>query len=272
VSIKISYKDFKINFNPLTSIMLYDIKKKIDEEGFKNPLPDTTFEGFVIPSIFDERDYIFENYNKNNSIPLRYSVREDMLEVRDQENTNTCVAQTVSAIKEYQEYIEDNYKRYFSPSFIYEHRLFKLFDKGMMCKTALHFLYKKGIVEEKLFPFKSNKKITEEMYEKAKENRIKSYARIITVKGAKQFIHKYGPIMIVLPIKSYSSKFWKGNLNKGFHAVTVVGWTFTGFIIRNSWGKKWGFDGHSIISYKDYEKKVHEAWGMIDNKQEGEKK
>jgi hypothetical protein len=37
----------------------------------------------------------------------------------------------------------------------------------------------------------------------------------------------------------------------GGHAVTVVGYTAEGFIIKNSWGRGWGMQGYAIVSY-DY--------------------
>lgn len=35
------------------------------------------------------------------------------------------------------------------------------------------------------------------------------------------------------------------------HAVTVVGYTADGFIIKNSWGRDWGMQGYAIVSF-DY--------------------
>lgn len=37
----------------------------------------------------------------------------------------------------------------------------------------------------------------------------------------------------------------------GGHAVTIVGYTPEGFIIKNSWGTKWGMNGYAIVGY-DY--------------------
>lgn len=37
----------------------------------------------------------------------------------------------------------------------------------------------------------------------------------------------------------------------GGHAVTVVGYTLDGFLIKNSWGRGWGMEGYAVVSY-DY--------------------
>ena len=36
----------------------------------------------------------------------------------------------------------------------------------------------------------------------------------------------------------------------GGHAVTVVGYTTNGFIIKNSWGRDWGMQGYAIVSFE----------------------
>lgn len=41
--------------------------------------------------------------------------------------------------------------------------------------------------------------------------------------------------------------------NYGGHAVTIVGYTDRGFLIKNSWGTSWGDQGYALISY-DYHK------------------
>jgi hypothetical protein len=36
------------------------------------------------------------------------------------------------------------------------------------------------------------------------------------------------------------------------HAVAIVGYTESGFIIQNSWGEAWGADGFALLPYEDY--------------------
>ena len=50
----------------------------------------------------------------------------------------------------------------------------------------------------------------------------------------------------------------------GAHAFLIVGYTDRGFIIRNSWGPKWGrwdkHPGHALWSYDDWAANVIDAW------------
>lgn len=50
----------------------------------------------------------------------------------------------------------------------------------------------------------------------------------------------------------------------GAHAFVIVGYTDQGFVIRNSWGDKWGrwngWPGHAIWSYADWANNVIDAW------------
>jgi hypothetical protein len=46
----------------------------------------------------------------------------------------------------------------------------------------------------------------------------------------------------------------------GGHAFALVGFNASGFILQNSWGKKWGAGGFAIISYLDWLANAMDAW------------
>ena len=46
----------------------------------------------------------------------------------------------------------------------------------------------------------------------------------------------------------------------GGHAFAIVGYTNKGFIIQNSWGTGWGFQGFAILTYSDWVKHGSDAW------------
>lgn len=54
-------------------------------------------------------------------------------------------------------------------------------------------------------------------------------------------------------------KFHKGDRNAG-HAFAVVGYTTDGFIIQNSWGKRWGRAGYAVLSYSDWRANAMDCW------------
>ena len=46
----------------------------------------------------------------------------------------------------------------------------------------------------------------------------------------------------------------------GGHAFAVVGYTRKGFIIQNSWGSDWGFNGFGVLPYSDWGRNGYDAW------------
>jgi hypothetical protein len=51
----------------------------------------------------------------------------------------------------------------------------------------------------------------------------------------------------------------RGRSDSG-HAVAIVGYTTSGFIIQNSWGPSWGKDGFALLPYEDYLLHATDVW------------
>ncbi len=51
----------------------------------------------------------------------------------------------------------------------------------------------------------------------------------------------------------------KGRADGG-HAIAIVGYTRDGFIIQNSWGKKWGNKGFALLPYEDWMLHASDCW------------
>ena len=47
----------------------------------------------------------------------------------------------------------------------------------------------------------------------------------------------------------------------GAHAFALVGYNSDGFIIQNSWGSHWGYQGFAVLSYADWVENGNDAWG-----------
>lgn len=47
---------------------------------------------------------------------------------------------------------------------------------------------------------------------------------------------------------------------RGGHAFALVGFNRTGFVIQNSWGKRWGVGGFAVIRYDDWLAHAMDAW------------
>lgn len=63
-----------------------------------------------------------------------------------------------------------------------------------------------------------------------------------------------GPCLGALPVYDSSQEmFWEKTQMKpeGYHAISIVGWTEKGYIIRNSWGTSFADGGYVVLPYED---------------------
>lgn len=232
----------------------------------------------ALPSPHDDRDYIWDNMSRAGvglqlakPLPLEFSLVPYCTPVKNQGPTSTCAAQACATIREVQERIEHGvFKEPLSPSFVYAHRMNKP-SEGMYGRDAMDILRARGICLETTCPFSTRKepKITSTMLKEAKLRITKNYARVTTIEGAKMALIQNGPLLILFPTYSSNAKFWLpekvNDVMEGGHAVTIVGWTKEGFIIRNSWGTGWANKGYTIFPFVE---KGHEweIWSCVDDK------
>lgn len=224
----------------------------------------------IVPSPFDSRDWQYEGIASSESKFPKKFLCDHLRPVKNQGKRGTCVAMSVSCIKEYQETVENPLleDEEFSPNSLYIYRKTK--KSGMYCRNAMKVLHEKGMCREELFPYsrKEPKEIPPNAVSEAYNYRTKSYAKVNTIDGVKTALLNYGPLLIAFPYyKNGKPEFWKRPDVKakadGGHAVVIVGWNEKGFIIRNSWGAKWNGDGHVLYSYSDWGSHW-EIWSCID--------
>ena len=150
-------------------------------------------------------------------------------------------------------------------------------DEGMFGRDVMIMLKEIGVCEEKDYPYgtvQNKKAIDPRLYYKSKKNIIKGYAKVNSISNLKCSLHSNGPCLIGMPVYNHSEQLWIKKRNEklmGGHAMTIVGYNTEGFIIRNSWGQFWGYQGYSTYEYKDWG--LHwEIWTAIDkdNMKQGE--
>jgi hypothetical protein len=57
---------------------------------------------------------------------------------------------------------------------------------------------------------------------------------------------------------------WKpGTKPDGGHAFALVGYNAHGFIVQNSWGPDWGFQGFAVLTYEDWLQNADDAWVAV---------
>jgi C1A family cysteine protease len=228
----------------------------------------TKYKYDLIPSEFDERDYRIESiYHTPVSFPTEYSLIDKLKPIRDQGMQGSCSAMTAAVIKEYQERKDIGFTEYMSPQFVYNLRRNKP-EEGMTPRDTMQILHRYGIVSEEQYPYNTTKEITQELLRRANKHRIRSYARVHDINGAKSSIIANGPLYVGMPVyDELNNKFWRQTPSHqqflGGHAIAIVGWNSVGFIIRNSWGEQWGRDGYSYYPYEDWGHHW-EIWTLVD--------
>jgi hypothetical protein len=110
-------------------------------------------------------------------------------------------------------------------------------------------------------------KLTDEIYDEAKNYRVQSYARCSTINDIKHALMNYGPVLA--SIKWYDKYTFNNNnciiFNRssdyGHHAIMICGWDKNGWICQNSWGRNWNGNGKFVYPYTE---KLAEAWSFVD--------
>lgn len=200
------------------------------------------------PSKLDGTESQF-NQVKNFNIPLEYSYIKYLPPVENQGSTNMCVTYALAAHLDWNCNVDNGYSNnrdnHINKNQIYSQRSIPG-DNGMTFKEALKFLHKTGV--------KSDQGVL----------KIEKYAMVRSELALKQALLLNGPCVAGVFVRDPNAyDFWKGNSNLGGHAIAIVGYNKEGFIIRNSWGVKYGIQGYGVIKYADF-KQIIECWTIID--------
>ncbi|MEV5963212.1 C1 family peptidase [Kribbella sp. NPDC051952] len=145
---------------------------------------------------------------------------------------------------------------------------------GTWLKAALDVARKWGSVRESLLPFEPTTLYggpTATFYAIAAQLKIASYFNLgRDLADWRKWIANAGPILVRLDVDSTWMKAPKGKLTTykqpaepAGHAVALVGYTSTGFIVRNSWGTNWGDNGYAYATNAYTKAAFTEAYGAV---------
>jgi hypothetical protein len=146
---------------------------------------------------------------------------------------------------------------------------------GTSLKAALDVARKWGAVRDSVLPFASGKLYVGEVgtfYAIAAQLKIAAYFNLGTdPKNWRKWLATNGPILTRLDVDQTwddatknkgKLTTYKASTARGGHAVAFVGYTATGFIVRNSWGNTWGDKGFAYASNAYAAKAFTEAYGI----------
>ncbi|MBG9615773.1 C1 family peptidase [Bacillus cereus] len=205
-------------------------------------------------------------------LPNRIDLREYFPEVRSQGKFGTCVPFATTALREY--YIaKDAGARgtditYLSPSYIYYPNGPK---DGMYFESAFQILKQEGVPPETERLYDLNPENTSQFKEpltalqqkNAVPYKISSYQAIRQanmIADIKQAVANQDPVLVGIHVyPNFDATPPSGIVppvtekkSRGGHALIVVGYDETNqwFIVRNSWGTKFGDQGYAYMSYQ----------------------
>jgi C1A family cysteine protease len=219
-------------------------------------------------SISDDRDYIYSGKSKQYH---NVDLRDKMPPVWKQGEIGSCVAQCLSATIMY------CMKKPFTPSRLFIYYCARAIsdldtneDTGVEMRMGCKSITKYGFCNEDLWTYSDDDKYKimppKKAFEEAINYRNYVYEKIpINIEAMMNCLNEDYPFVIGIMV--YSSMFDKDVINTGSikipnidteeklggHAITIVGYNFDKkiFIMRNSWGQKWGDKGYGTIPF-DY--------------------
>jgi C1A family cysteine protease len=219
-----------------------------------------------IPDKKDSRDFIYRSPIAI-ALPKRVNLESDLPPVYDQGDLGSCVLNAGAANIYFVH--KKNCMPIFNPS-----RLFMYYDvrelegaiyedSGCSIRDAIKCVAKDGVCDEEEWPYNISRfteKPTTHCYTDALLHRIVSYHRISTILNDMKscLAEGYPFIMGVTIYENFPMETSTGIIpmpsgqSIGGHAMLVVGYDddMGRFIIRNSWGEKWGDKGYGYIPYE----------------------
>jgi C1A family cysteine protease len=216
-------------------------------------------------------------------VPLSIDYTSKMTPVRNQGDEGTCVAfASVVGVKEFEDQKEYRKLIELSPRYVYS--LCKKFDgfpeeEGTYPRIAMKMLLKYGVCPEFFWPYRpfQNNDHKPGADQKAKNYRIKAYARLKDIAEMKRSLMVNGPFLA--GVKVFDSWFdpsvartgmvpmpKKGEDLTGGHAICIVGYDDRKklFKFKNSWSKKWADRGYGYLKYEYLSRYCQDAWSATD--------
>lgn len=233
----------------------------------------------------DKIDWRDRYYNFAHSAALRESVdlRTMASDVEQQSNLGSCTSQAIVGAFELilkrdhpESYVE------LSPLFLYYNARLEdgtiNEDIGAYPRDAIKAAKKYGICSEKLWPYDASKfsyKPTPECYADGMTRRVEKYYRLADINAITDALNAGNPVIAGIRVFDSFSQINENDLVLkmpnageepiGAHAILFVGYDLNKklILVRNSFGKDWGDQGHFWLPFDYCKQHLTDAW-IID--------
>jgi C1A family cysteine protease len=230
------------------------------------------FYGWV-PDLPDHRDFLYAPHRKFlRALPSRVDLRKNCPAIYHQGRLHSCTANAIAAAVQFDQ-MKQSRPEIFRPSrlFIYynERAIERSIhsDSGAQIRSGIKSVAKRGVCPERLWPYRTRKfrqKPPRKCYVEAAKHPAVIYHRVRrTLAHMKACLASGYPFIFGFTVyESFHSKkvTHTGRASmpvrhdkcRGGHAVLAVGYADVQrrFVVRNSWGKKWGMRGYFTLPYR----------------------
>ncbi len=228
----------------------------------------------------DQRDFLYKIIRPVIRLPKIVDLRKNCSAIEDQGELGSCTANALAGNIEFLDNKPDNTYKDVSRLFIYYNERLLMdsvdYDSGASLRVGIKTLKNDGACEEELWPYvieRFDRKPFQKCYTDAKEHRITSYHRISGLKEMLICLAEGYPFVFGFTVyESFEAKKVsrtgivhmpkKTERAIGGHAVLAVGYDQKGerFLVRNSWGTKWGQKGYFTIPFRYLETLAADFW------------
>jgi C1A family cysteine protease len=228
----------------------------------------------------DERDFLYAAIRPVIRLPEQVDLCADCSKVEDQGQLGSCTAQALAGNIEFLDNQTDRQYTDTSRLFIYyNERVLQDtvdYDSGATLRVGIKTLKNDGSCDEKLWPYvisRFNNKPSPKCYVSALKHCISSYHSIRNLREMLTCLADGFPFVFGFTVyESFETQTVartgvvnlpkKGESVLGGHAVMAVGYNIgkKRFLVRNSWGEKWGKKGYFTMPFEYVETLAADFW------------
>jgi len=233
-----------------------------------------------LPDIPDQRDYLYSAIRPVIRLPKKIDLREGCSEIEYQGKLGSCTAQALAGNIEFLDKKIDGEYTDVSRLFIYYNERVLMdaidYDSGASLRDGIKTLKNDGACHEETWPYiisRFDKKPLQKCYDEGKLHLIESYHRLHTISELLTCLAEGYPFVFGFAVyESFESQDTKrtgivhmptkDEIQIGGHAVMTIGYDQTNkrFLVRNSWGKKWGMAGYFTMPFEYLETLADDFW------------